>query len=74
MKKNVWIALLCLVVFAAALPFAFAEDEGAFDQLQNMDNTGETFDGSDGNRSGMDIDLETVEVPLPEPTPEPVEQ
>lgn len=46
----------------------------AMDQLQDMENTGVSFDGSDGKRSGMDIDLTEVEVAIPEPTAVPVDE
>ena len=73
MKRNLGIVFLCLAVLTVVTPCAFAEDSSAYDQLQNMQNTGVTFDGSDGQRSGMDVDLQTTEVPLPEPTPEEVQ-
>ncbi len=67
MKKNMWVVFLCLGVLAMAVPCASAEDDSALDQLQSIGNTGVVFDGSDGQRSGMDIDATPVLVPTPEP-------
>lgn len=55
------------LVFA---PAARCEDK-AIDQLQGMTNTGITFDGSDGQRSGMDINVSPSAGDIPVPTPSP---
>lgn len=69
MNKKLFVVLMCLGFLMMVVAPVFAQEDSAYDQLEDMNNTGETFDGSDGQRSGMDIDLETVEVPLPEPVP-----
>jgi hypothetical protein len=73
MKKAAgWVSgvlVFCAVVFIGSLCFA----QSAFDQLQGMSNTGETFDGSDGMRFGMDTDVTYGDYQIPEPVAEPVE-
>lgn len=74
MKRGALLLLAIFGVFLASAAVAFAEDDSALDQLQDMQNTGVTFDGSDGNRSGMDIDVQPVTGVIPEPpAPTPVE-
>ncbi len=63
------ITMLCLVLLSASQLMAGE----AMDQLQDMENTGVSFDGSDGRRSGMDIDFTDVEVSIPEPEAVPVD-
>lgn len=65
--------VIAILLSSAVCPLASAGD--AMDQLQGMSNTGTTFDGSDGRRSGMDIDFVEVEGPeIPEPTAVPVDE
>jgi len=59
--------MLCSLLDAAP---AACEDK-AIDQLQGMTNTGKTFDGSDGDRFPMDINVNpsAANVPVPAPSP-----
>jgi hypothetical protein len=88
MKKVYAVIVGVAITGIAMATAAYAGD--AYDQLQGMSNTGVTYDGSDGARSGMDINVSpsygTIpEVPAPtpvdtgssyqpEPAPEPVSQ
>jgi len=72
MNKNMKAFVSCagiIVALICAGP-AFAEDK-AIDQLQGMTNTGITFDGSDGQRFGMDINVSPSAGDVPVPTPSP---
>jgi len=72
--KGILMATLFLMTWGLGTAVA---DDSALDQLQGMRNTGVTFDGSDGERSGMDVwtTPSAGEAPaVPEPTPvEPVQ-
>lgn len=74
MKKitmNLFAVMALLSVIAC--PASIASE--AMKQLEDMKNTGVTFDGSDGQRSGMDFDfVNSVDIQIPEPTAEPVEE
>lgn len=70
MKKIGFLIAFPAVVFLAAATLAQAkDDDSAYDQLQNMSNTGTTFDGSDGERSGMDYGMTPSSGNIPEPPP-----
>lgn len=70
--KKIAVSLTVIAWFlsVAACPITLAGD--AMDDLEGMTNTGTTFDGSDGQRSGMDIDFTPTTTNIPEPTAEPV--
>ena len=72
MKKEL-LGILVRTVFLCGLSYSVVFAEGAMDQLENMENTGVAFDGSDGRRSGMDIDFTDTTVEIPEPTAQPVD-
>ncbi len=70
MKKVCAVIVGIAITGLAMTTAAYAGD--ASDQLEGMSNTGVTFDGSDGQRSGMDINVSPSggNIPeVPEPTP-----
>lgn len=73
-KLNLIIFVMFAGMFFTGVSLTSAYGQSALDQLQDMQNTGVTFDGSDGERSGMDIYVEPTSGNIPEPPePEPVE-
>ena len=72
MKKSV-ISIVMAAAFLVIVSGAAVFAGDAMDDLEDMKNTGETFDGSDGQRSGMDIDIDRTGDESPAPTPEAVD-
>lgn len=68
--KKVYAVILCVAI-AGVARLAYA---GAYEDLEGMRNTGVSFDGSDGERSGMDINVSPSYGNIPDvPAPTPVE-
>jgi hypothetical protein len=63
-------AFFSILMLSSSVCFA-----GAMDDLKDMSNTGSSFDGSDGQRSGMDIAVSPSSGNIPEASaPQPVDQ
>jgi hypothetical protein len=68
--KKVYAVIIAIAITGIAMATAACAGD-ALDQLQGMSNTGKTFDGSDGQRFGMDIDVSPSAGNVPVPTPSP---
>jgi len=70
--KKVYAVIVGVAI--AGIAMSTAACAGAYDELQGMSNTGVSFDGSDGQRSGMDINVSPSYGNIPDvPAPTPVE-
>lgn len=72
MKGKLFLALLLAfaVVFAASMVgVSPAVAQSAKKQLDSIGNTGKVFDGSDGKRSGMDINVKPSGGNVPNASP-----